>query len=93
MGWARTLLLGDIGNQLDIEDNGEIIDYLLSELKTQRQANEDHNHRLHELEQENQQLKTSLALMVHTLCQKDILTKQELEAFVELVETKSGDDS
>ena len=40
MGWARTLLLGDIGNRLDIADTEQDISGIHRELATKRHLDE-----------------------------------------------------
>ena len=36
MGWARTLLMGDVGNRLDIRDTERDIDHIRRELRSTR---------------------------------------------------------
>jgi len=87
MGWGRTLLLGDIGNRLDIEDTERDIASLRSRLRSKARTDEAQDKRLAELESESDQLKLYLASLIRLLVRKGTLSRDELAAFVELIDT------
>ena len=49
MGWGRTLLLGDIGNRLDIADTERDIASLRTRLRSKAQTDQTQDKRLGEL--------------------------------------------
>jgi hypothetical protein len=90
MGWGRTLLLGDIGNRLDIEDTERDIAALQRRLRSKARTDRAQDERLAELERENDQLKLYLASLIRLLVGKDALSRDELAAFVELIDDRSN---
>ncbi len=86
MGWGRTLLLGDIGNRLDIEDTEEDIGRLRASLAQNDLRDLDQEDRLDALARENDQLKLYLASLLRLLVKKDVLTSAELKAFVAVID-------
>ena len=86
MGWARTLLLGDIGNRLDIaavERDNETFRRELAELRSRdrRQAVT-----IEQLNAENLQLELCVAALVKTLQRKGIFTAEEVDGLVRLLD-------
>ena len=87
MGWGRTLLLGDIGNRLDIADTERDIASLRTRLRSKAQTDQTQDKRLGELERENDQLKLYLASLIRLLVSKGTLSHDELAAFVDIIDT------
>ena len=87
MGWGRTLLLGDIGNRLDIEDTERDITALRKRLRSKGRTDQAQDRRLAEIEDENDQLKLYLASLLRLLVSKRTLTQDELAAFVDIIDT------
>ena len=86
MGWARTLLLGDIGNRLDIQDTEADIDLIRRELGKTRRLDESQEKAILQLQRENEQLELCVAALVKTLERKGILTPDELSNLVDMTE-------
>jgi len=86
MGWGRTLLLGDIGNRLDINDVEGQIETLYGDLEDIDRINLKQDDRLLDLERENKELKLYLASMIRLLVSKGTLAASEVEAIVNGVE-------
>ena len=86
MGWGRTLLLGDIGNRLDIEDTERDIARLRQRLRDNTRTDRAQDERLAELESENDQLKLYLASLLRLLVTKGTLSEDELAAFVDVID-------
>jgi hypothetical protein len=86
MGWARTLFLGDIGNRLDIADTEEEIREIQSQLHDAHHVDRAQDVRLAALEQDNDELKLYLASLVRLLVSRNVLTKEELGHFVDVIE-------
>lgn len=86
MGWARTLLLGDIGNRLDIGDvEGDLRD-LRERLRDNRLVDLDQADELERLRTENEELKLVLSTLVRLLVRKGVIDETEIRAVAEGVE-------
>ena len=86
MGWGRTLLLGDVGNRLDIADTERDIATLKHELSRKQQLDQSQDQALRALQQENQELQLYLASLLRLLVSKDVVTQEELASFVDLID-------
>ena len=86
MGWARTLLLGDIGNRLDIADTEQDISKIRHELAAKRNLDESQDDAIRRLQEENQQLEICVAALVKTLQRKGVFTPQEVSNLVRLID-------
>jgi len=82
MGWARTLLLGDIGNRLDIADNEERVSRLRSDLHSKRRKDASQDAAIDRLVSENDQLKLAVAGLVRLLVDKGVASEAEIESLV-----------
>jgi len=86
MGWARTLLLGDIGNRLDIADTEQDIGEIRQELAAKRNLDESQDDAIRRLQEESQQLEICVAALVKTLQRKGVFTPQEVSNLVRLID-------
>lgn len=86
MGWGRTLLLGDFGNQMDIQDTQSLVDGLQSQLDSQHGVDRTQDTRIAALEHDNRELKLYVAALARLLVQRDVVTNADLTALVETVE-------
>ena len=86
MGWGRTLLLGDIGAQLNIDDVERDVKEVREYLQRERDQNDSQEARLDSLQKENHDLKLYLATLLRLLVSKNILSQDELNRFVDLVD-------
>ena len=93
MGWGRTLLLGDIGNRLDIADTERDIASLRSRLRSKAGTDQAQDNRLEELESENDQLKLYLASLIRLLVSKGTLSRDEVAAFVDIIDPDKENQS
>jgi multidrug resistance efflux pump len=90
MGWGRTLLLGDIGNRLDIEDTERDIASLKREIAGSFQKDMSQDEMIGQLIAENAQLKLYFASLVRLLVRKGSISKDELAAVVAAVDAEDG---
>jgi hypothetical protein len=90
MGWGRTLLLGDIGNRLDIADTERSIEDLRRELADSFSKDMSQDETIQKLVQENAELKLYLASLLRLLARKGAITREELQAVVEAVDAEDG---
>ena len=86
MGWARTLLLGDIGNRLDIADTEQNISNIRNELAAKRNLDESQDDAILRLQEENQQLEICVAALVNALQRKGVFTAEEVSNLVRLID-------
>ena len=90
MGWGRTLLLGDIGNRMDIEDTERDIHGLRRQLTSAKTKDHTQDQRLATLETENAELKLYLAALLRLLRQKGTVTDDELRTMVHAIDAEDG---
>ena len=90
MGWGRTLLLGDIGNRLDIEDTERDIAHLKREMQGVFRNDMSQDQKMEVLVRENAELKLYLAPVVRLLMAKGAIAKAELETMVEALDAEDG---
>jgi hypothetical protein len=90
MGWARTLLLGDIGNRLDIGDVEGDVAVLRQKIAGAYRNDATLDERLHELAAENAELKLYLAALIRLLISKGTISKQEIQSLVAAVDFEDG---
>ena len=86
MGWGRTLMLGDIGNRLDIADTERDVAGIRAELRLQKGRDDSHSSEIADLRNENDRLELCVAALVKTLEGKGILSIEEVRRLVELIE-------
>lgn len=90
MGWGRTLLLGDIGNRLDIADTEHDIARLKRSLEGTRQRDWTQDEKIAALESENSELKLYLATIIRLLTSKGVVSAEELETMVNAIDAEDG---
>ncbi len=90
MGWGRTLLLGDIGNRLDIDDVERDLSNIRKEIETKFRADMSQDESIRALIEENGQLKLYLASLIRLLLQKGSITKQELTSMITAIDAEDG---
>jgi hypothetical protein len=90
MGWGRTLLLGDIGNRLDIEDTEREIANLKQEIAGSFRKDMSQDEKIGRLITENAQLKLGFASLVRLLIRKGSISKDELAGVVAAVDAEDG---
>ena len=87
MGWMRTLLLGDIGNRLDIED----AEYEIESLKERTQsALTQRDRKIKELTTELGRQKLATQALARFLVSKGIINQDKLDAFITEVDAEDG---
>lgn len=90
MGWGRTLLLGDIGNRLDIEDTERDIADLQREIDRSSRKDRTQDEKLDDLLAENAELKLYVASLIRLLTSKGTISREELKAMVDAVDRADG---
>lgn len=90
MGWGRTLLLGDIGNRLDIEDTEADIARLKRDLGRAYRKDASQDERLKALIQENAELKLYLAATIRLLVKQGVISADTLNQMVGAIDAEDG---
>ena len=86
MGWGRMLLLGNVGQQLDIGDLENAITQMQSSVVENSQVDHEQARSIELLQQENQELKLYLATLMKLLVSKGVLKPEEVETAVRAIE-------
>ncbi len=97
MGWGRFLLLGNLGQQLDLSDQKVEIDQLRHELAQRRTPSGDRlvdlgpvEREVRALERENDELRLYLTAVIQLLVSKGTIAQEELVAIVNAVDSEDG---
>ena len=90
MGWGRYLLLGDLGQQLDLSDQKEELERLRAEVQRRDPPSLDPTPAIRRLQQENDELRLYLAAVIRCLVSKQVISGDELKRIVDLVDAEDG---
>jgi hypothetical protein len=91
MGWGRMLLLGNLGQQLDIEDQRREIQELRSKIRSEsRGAVPGIEVRLDVLERQSDEMKLYLAALVRYLAAKGQIDLKEFGRLVDEIDAEDG---
>ena len=91
MGWGRTLLLGDVGNRLDIGDCEREIASLRTKLRQKSKNDLNQDETLENLRQEVDELKLCLSSVTRILTAKGLLDEVELARFAQVIDDDDDD--
>ena len=87
MGWGRMMLLGNWGQQMDIEDQPKELQDLRREISRQRGPS---NSDLESLERENSELRLYLAAIIRYLIAKGTVNLDEFRVLVDEIDQGDG---
>ncbi len=91
MGWGRMLLLGNWGQQMDIEDQRREIEDLRTRLDSGARAGDiTLKSRVAQLEKENGELRLYLASLIKYLGHQGVLRQEEFRKLVETIDSEDG---
>ncbi len=92
MGWGRMLLLGNLGQQMDIEDQRREMEDLKRQVRSgsSNRANNELNQRVARLEKENDELRLYLASLIRYLGRNGTLDPGEFGSLVEIIDAEDG---
>ena len=88
MGWGRLLLMGNVGQRLDIGDLEGSIKEMQSAVLENQNVDLKQARSIEELRRENQDLKLYLATLIRLLVSKGVLKQEEVEATVNAIEQR-----
>jgi hypothetical protein len=86
MGWGRTLLLGDIGNRLDIGDTERDISDLSARLAENTREDATQDDRLVALEEDNRDLKLCVAALARVLVARGVIDADDLTCLAGVID-------
>ena len=84
------MLLGDLGQQMDLADHQAKMDSLRQQLRARQAASASTEQRLEELQRDNDELKLYLAATLRLLTAKRLATPDEIKAMVAAVDREDG---
>lgn len=90
MGWGRMLLLGNFGQQMDIQDTQRALHELSIEAERAARAGDQAARSVGELARENAELKLYLAAITRLLVAKGVVTPRELADIVDAIDRADG---
>ncbi len=90
MGWGRYLLLGDLGQQLDLSDQKAEVERLRDELQRSRLTSVGAEDKIVQLQAENDELRLYLAALVRLLTTKGVVTRDEIKQVVDVIDAQDG---
>jgi hypothetical protein len=90
MGWGRMLLLGNIGQQLDIRDVNRELETLQARFRASGRFDQEVSDYLVKLSVENSELKLYLASIARLLVAKNVISPAELAEIVESLDRSDG---
>lgn len=88
MGWGRMLLLGNVGQQLDIGDVENAVNQMQSAVQENQEVDLQQERSITELRRENQELKLYLATLIRLLVAKGVVKQEEVAATVNAIEQR-----
>jgi len=89
MGWGRMLLMGNVGQQLDIGDLEGAVTEMQSAVLENQQTDLGQAKNIAELQRENREMKVYLATLIRLLVAKGVLKPEEVETTVRAIETEN----
>ena len=89
MGWGRMMLLGNVGQQLDIGDLENAVTEMQSAFLENQRTDLDQAKGIEALKRENHELKLYLATLIRLLMSKGMVKPEEVETIVRAIETET----
>ena len=86
MGWGRMMLLGNVGQQLDIGELETAVTGMQNSVLDNQQTDLDQAKSITALQRENCDLKLYLATLIRLLVARGVIKPEEIETVVRVVE-------
>jgi hypothetical protein len=90
MGWMRTILLGDIGNRMDIADAEDEITSLKRRQAQQARKQASKESHIEHLKSELEKQRLATTTLSRFLIEKGIIKAEELDDFIKVVDAEDG---
>jgi hypothetical protein len=92
MGWGRMMLLGDWGQQLDIEDQRKEMRTMRRRLRQDaKRSKKELLERLDQLERDNAEMRLYLAALIRYLGGKGVVERDEFKVLVDVIDSEDGE--
>lgn len=88
MGWGRMLLLGNWGQQMDIQDQKKEIEALRAEVSRQKRSTG--ADRIAELERENAEMRLYLAALIRYLISNGTIDLNDFRVLIDEIDRADG---
>lgn len=89
MGWGRMLLLGDFGQQMDIDELNAYLLRAVKEIEKNNEVDLQQASEIERLKRENQELKLYTLGLIRLLAAKKVLTDSEVNQLVASIDRPS----
>jgi tRNA A37 threonylcarbamoyltransferase TsaD len=86
MGWGRMMLLGNVGQQLDIGDLDNAVGQMRDEFARKDELDREQGQNIEQLKNENHDLKLYLGTLIRLLVARGVLKQEEVDAIVSAIE-------
>lgn len=86
MGWGRMMLLGNVGQQMDIGDLENAVEQMRDGFAQKEQVDRAQGEDIQQLKNENHELKLYLATLIRLLVSKGVLKQEEVETIVSAID-------
>jgi len=86
MGWGRFLLLGNLGQQLDLSDQQQSLNSMRATIDGQHRRDVQQERQIDALWEENTELKMILSRLVNLLVSKGVVSQQDVQTLVSELE-------
>jgi hypothetical protein len=86
MGWGRMMLLGNVGQQLDIGDLENAVEQMRGDFAQKYQIDREQGQDIEQLKRENHDLKLYMATLIRLLVAKGVLQQSEVETIVAAID-------
>ena len=90
MGWGRMFLMGNFGQQMDIEEVKDYLNQAITEINENQEMDLAQADEIDRLKKENQELKLYTLGLVRLLSTKGIITEAELAGMVSAVDSRTA---
>jgi hypothetical protein len=87
MGWGRMFLLGNIGQQMDIDDIEGYLEQAMKAIEENANLDKKQASDIDQLKQENHELKLYLLALVRILISKGVVSQSEVESIISKIES------
>ena len=90
MGWGRMFLLGNIGQQMDLDDQQGELDRMKRQLDSSSARLTGSTQELQRLATENDELKLYVATIFRVLVSKKVVSQEELRDLIHAIDREDG---
>ena len=90
MGWGRMLLLGNVGQQMDIDELTDYLKKAVAEMNQNQTLDRQQSAEIARLKAENKELKLYVLGLIRLLSAKKVLSEAEVNQLVAAIDDPSG---